>query len=39
MRRLVVRFGVAGFVFFAAKGMLWMLIPALLAARAVGGAL
>lgn len=36
MRKLLARFGILGFAFFAIKGLLWLLVPAVLAAGAVG---
>ena len=36
MRRLLARFGLIGFAFFAIKGLLWLIVPAVLAAGAVG---
>lgn len=32
LRRLAAKFGVAGFLFFLAKGLLWLIIPALIVA-------
>jgi hypothetical protein len=31
LRRLAARFGIAGFLFFLIKGLLWLLIPLLVA--------
>lgn len=31
MRRWIKRFGVAGFLFFFIKGLLWLIVPALIA--------
>lgn len=39
MRRIFARCGVAAFLFFAIKGMLWLIVPALLALRVAGGEL
>ena len=39
VRRWVARFGVAGLIFFTVKGLLWLIVPALVAAglfRAAG---
>ncbi|HYE95187.1 MAG TPA: hypothetical protein VD962_03190 [Rubricoccaceae bacterium] len=36
LRRWVSRFGVAGFVFFLVKGLLWLAAPSLLVALGVG---
>ncbi len=34
-RRWTARFGVAGFLFFLVKGLLWLAIPAILAKKAL----
>lgn len=34
-RRWLARIGVAGFLFFTIKGLLWLLVPALIAAGVV----
>lgn len=36
VRRTLARFGLVGLAFFTIKGLLWLLVPALLAAGAVG---
>lgn len=36
MRRILARFGLLGFAFFAIKGLLWLLIPAVVAVGAAG---
>jgi hypothetical protein len=38
MRRIIARCGLAAFIFFAIKGMLWLIVPAVLAVSVAGGA-
>lgn len=36
MSTLIKRFGVAGFLFFFIKGLLWLIVPAVIAYTATG---